>query len=139
MPNKANNSTRCHWKYWKQYPRDYSTIPQDFQLVGISADKNGQALAEIAKTFQVSSITLSNEMLTKKLFKQSNFSNKVKFMVAIKHCTNSLKQLKPICSLLPLSVHKHCHPPSRPSKKASISHSLIKNYSSLEGPLSPKP
>lgn len=36
-------------------------FPEDFQLVGISAHKNSQALAEIANTFQVESIALTDD------------------------------------------------------------------------------
>ncbi|MFL2825777.1 MAG: 1-deoxy-D-xylulose-5-phosphate reductoisomerase, partial [Coraliomargaritaceae bacterium] len=53
-------------------------FPQDFQLVGISADKNSQALAEIAKTFQVSSIALSNESAYQEAIQTKQFSEQSK-------------------------------------------------------------
>jgi 1-deoxy-D-xylulose 5-phosphate reductoisomerase len=69
-------------------------FPKDFQLVGISAHTNSQALAQIAETYKVPSIALSDESTYQERFKQNYFQNIVQFMVATKHCTNSLKQPK---------------------------------------------
>ena len=48
-------------------------FPEDFQLVGISAHKNSQALAQIADTFQVPSIALTDESTYQSAIKAKRF------------------------------------------------------------------
>jgi len=52
-------------------------FPDDFQLVGISAYRNSQALAQIAETFKVQSIALSDESTYQSAIEEDLFS---------KHC-----------------------------------------------------
>ena len=63
-------------------------FPDDFQLVGISAHKNSQALAQIAETYKVPSIALSDESTYQSAIEEQLFSNTIKFTVGIKLCTN---------------------------------------------------
>lgn len=49
-------------------------FPEDFKLVGISAHKNSQALAQIAETFQVPFIALSDENTYQSAIKAKLFS-----------------------------------------------------------------
>ena len=49
-------------------------FPQDFQLVGISAHKNSQALAQIAEKFQVPSIALSDANTYQSAIEEKLFS-----------------------------------------------------------------
>ena len=53
-------------------------FPDDFQLVGISAHKNSQALAQIAETFKVPSIALSDESTYQSAIDKKLFSNECK-------------------------------------------------------------
>ena len=50
-------------------------FPDDFQLVGISAHKNSQALAQIAETYKVASIALSDESTYQSAIEEQLFSN----------------------------------------------------------------
>ena len=50
-------------------------FPDDFQLVGISAHKNSQALAQIAETYKVPSIALSDESTYQSAIEEQLFSN----------------------------------------------------------------
>ena len=50
-------------------------FPDDFQLVGISAHKNSQTLAQIAETFNVSSIALSDESTYQSAIEEQLFLN----------------------------------------------------------------
>ena len=50
-------------------------FPDDFQLVGISAHKNSQALAQIAESFNVPSIALSDESTYQSAIEEQLFSN----------------------------------------------------------------
>ena len=63
-------------------------FPDDFQLVGISAHKNSQALSQIAKSFQVPSIALSDEAPINPLLKNSCSQITVKYTVGNKLYTN---------------------------------------------------
>ena len=53
-------------------------FPDDFQLVGISAHKNSQALAQIAETYKVPSIALSDESTYQSAIEEQIFSNECK-------------------------------------------------------------
>lgn len=53
-------------------------FPDDFQLVGISAHKNSQALAQIAETYKVPSIALSDESTYQSANEEQLFSNECK-------------------------------------------------------------
>ena len=50
-------------------------FPDDFQLVGVSAHKNSQALAQIAESFNVPSIALSDESTYQSAIEEQLFSN----------------------------------------------------------------
>ena len=50
-------------------------FPDDFQLVGISAHKNSQALAQIAETYKVPSIAISEESTYQSAIEEQLFSN----------------------------------------------------------------
>ena len=53
-------------------------FPDDFQLVGISAHKNSQGLAQIAETFKVPSIALSDQSTYQSAIDEQLFSNECK-------------------------------------------------------------
>ena len=114
-------------------------FPQDFQLVGISADKNSQALAEIAKTFQVSSIALSNESAYQEAIQTKQFSEQSKIYGGDQALHQLIEATEADMLVVAIVGSQALSPTLKAIEKASISHSLIKNYSSLEDPLSPKP